>query len=96
MDGRDEGARALILAVFRLAVADYRGLSYGHDEPDRPRRTGHRRRRPAAAGFLRSPWAAHLAGLIGLRSATIWTEARRLDALDRSARDRAVQEAPAA
>jgi hypothetical protein len=51
---------------------------------------------PAAAGFLRSPWAAHLAGLIGLRSATIWTEARRLDALDRSARDRAVKEAPAA
>ena len=37
MDGRAEGARDLVLAIFRLAVCDYLGLSYGHDGPDRPR-----------------------------------------------------------
>jgi hypothetical protein len=36
-DGRVEGARDLIVAIFRLAMADYMGLSYGHDGPGRSR-----------------------------------------------------------
>lgn len=75
-DGRAAGARELILAIFRLAVADYLQVSYGHDEPVR-----HRRIKPAyrgdAAAFLQSPWAAVLADLVGLSSAVIWREARR-------------------
>jgi hypothetical protein len=71
------GARDLILAIFRLAVADYRGLSYGHDEHDRLRHVPPVHR-PGASSFLRSPWAAHLADLVGLSSAVIWSEARRL------------------
>jgi hypothetical protein len=70
-----EGARELILAIFRLAVADYLGLSYGHDGPDRRRRisSGHR----ADAGrFLSGQWAAHLAGLAGLSGQRIWMKAQ--------------------
>ena len=77
MNGRTEGARDLIVAIFRLAVADYMGLSYGHDGPGRPRsiRTPFR---SDAAAFLASEWATRLADLVGLSSAMIWTEARRL------------------
>ena len=32
-DGSAIGARDLILAILRLAVADYLGVCYGHDEP---------------------------------------------------------------
>ena len=35
MDPRFEGARDLILAIFRLAVADYLGLAFSHDGPGR-------------------------------------------------------------
>lgn len=38
-DGRAIGARDLIVAVFRLAVADYLGVWYGHDEPAPVKRT---------------------------------------------------------
>jgi hypothetical protein len=31
MDGRSNSARELIIAVFRLAIADYLGLSYSDD-----------------------------------------------------------------
>jgi hypothetical protein len=37
LDGRTLGAIDLILAIFRLAVADYLGLAYGHDAVGRPR-----------------------------------------------------------
>ena len=40
MDDRTETARDLVLAIFRLAVCDYLGLSYGHDGPDRSRHCG--------------------------------------------------------
>jgi len=40
MDDRTETARDLVLAIFRLAVCDYLGLSYGHDGPDRARHCG--------------------------------------------------------
>jgi hypothetical protein len=76
MDGRSEGARDLVLAVFRLAVCDYLGLSYGHDGPDRPRacRTSHDA--PEVALFLTGAWAAHLAEMAGFRSGLVWREAR--------------------
>jgi len=76
-DGRTEGARELILALFRLAVADYLGVSYGHDEADRQRRVRTRHRTDAAT-FLESRWAAHLADLVGLSSTVIWSRARRI------------------
>jgi hypothetical protein len=72
-----EGARHLILAVFRLAVCDYLGLSYGHDAPGRPRRICS----PFAAEaglFLASYWAAHLADLAGFRSRLVWREAQAM------------------
>jgi hypothetical protein len=64
-DGRAIGARDLILAVFRLAVADYLGVWYGHDEPAPVKRTkgGFR---SEAEEFLRSSWGAYLADLVGI------------------------------
>ncbi len=76
MDGRAEGACDLVLAVFRLAVADYLGQSYGHDEPGR-RRSVPPRHRADAEMFLSGPWAAYLGDWIGLRSSVVWAEARR-------------------
>jgi len=32
-DGRAVGTRDLVVAIFRLAVADYLGVWYGHDAP---------------------------------------------------------------
>ena len=79
MDRRAEGGRDLILAIFRMAVADYMGLSYGHDGPGRSRSIRPRFRSDAAA-FLAGEWAAWLADLIGLSAPVIWDEARRLHA----------------
>ena len=76
MDGRAEGTKDLVVAIFRLAVDDYMGLSYGHDGPERSRPIRPLFRTDAAA-FLASGWAARLADLIGLSAPTIWTEARR-------------------
>jgi hypothetical protein len=80
MDPRIEGARDLILAIFRLAVADCLGLAFSHDGPGPVRRT---RRAPHAgqAGlFLASASAAYLADLIGLESSAVWREVRKLSA----------------
>lgn len=65
------------MAIFRLAVADYCALSYGHDGPQRRRRVQPLHRSDAAR-FLQSSWATRLADMIGLRSHAIWKEARRL------------------
>ena len=75
MDGRTEGARDLVLAIFRLAVADFLGIAYGHDEPSRPRAVRPRHRADAEL-FLRGPWAACLGDWINLSSATVWRQAR--------------------
>jgi hypothetical protein len=80
MDPRIEGARDLILAVFRLAVADYLGLAFNHDAVGPVRRT----RRVAYVGqaglFLASGWACYLSDLIGLEASAICREARKLAA----------------
>jgi hypothetical protein len=77
LEGQTEGARELILAIFRLGVADYLGHSYSHDGNAPARATGNRFRSEAAT-FLQSAWAAYLADLIGLESGAIWREARLL------------------
>lgn len=76
MDGPAEGARDLILAIFRLAVCDYLGLSYGHDGPDRPRACRTRQNGAEAGLFLMGAWAAHLAEFAGFHSELVWREAR--------------------
>jgi hypothetical protein len=93
VDPRIEGARDLILAIFRLAVADYLGLAFSHDGPGPARQT---RRAPyveQSSLFLASAWAACLADLIGLNGSAIWREARKLD---RSYRDQVSRHAIAA
>ena len=86
-EGRSIGARDLIIAVFRLAVADSLGVWYGHDEPAPVKRT---KGGPHAEAdeFLRSPWAAYLADLVGIQSKAIWRDAHRLHLAD-SLADRA-------
>jgi hypothetical protein len=78
VDPRIEGARDLILAIFRLAVADYLGLAFSHEGAGPVRRT---RRAPyvgQAGLFLASAWAAYLADLVGLQGLAIWREARKI------------------
>ena len=69
-----ECARDLVLAVFRIAVTDYLGLSYGHDGPDR-RRAVPRRFGFEADVFLGSAWAGHLADCAGFSAAAVRAEA---------------------
>ena len=76
-DGSLIGARDLLLAVFRLAVADYLGIWYGHDEPAPAKRTDGRFRTEAEE-FLRGPWAAYLGDQLGLESAAVWRWSYRL------------------
>jgi hypothetical protein len=76
LDGCAEGARDLVLAIFRLAVADFLGVAYGHDEPGRPRAVRLHHRADAEL-FLRGPWAACIGDWIGLPSSMVWAEARR-------------------
>jgi hypothetical protein len=75
-DGLAIGARDLVLAILRLAVADYLGVCYGHEEP-----APYKRRNGGfqfeGAEFLQSPWAAHLADLAGVSVQIVWKEAQR-------------------
>jgi hypothetical protein len=79
LDPRIEGGRDLIVAVFRLAVADYLGCAYGHDAPGPVRWTRKAPFQAEARLFLSGAWAAYLADLIGLRSGAIWRESRLLN-----------------
>ncbi len=65
MDWQIECSRDLVLAILRLAVTDYLGIAYGHDEPI-PMKSTVRSRCLEAELFLRSPWCAYLSCLIGL------------------------------
>jgi hypothetical protein len=81
-DGRAIGARDLILAVFRLAVADYLGVWYGHDEPAPVKRTKGTFRSHAEE-FLLSSWAVYLGDLVGIQAKAIWRDTERLHLRDR-------------
>jgi hypothetical protein len=82
MDPGIEGARDLILAIFRLAVADYLGLAFSHDGPGPVRRTRRSQFSGQAGLFLAGAWAAYLADLVGLDGSAIWREARKLGESD--------------
>jgi hypothetical protein len=71
-------ARELVVAVFRLAFADYVGVAYGHDErgPDKCTRINPEVQAEAAR-FLTSPWASHLGDLAGFPARTVWREAQQ-------------------
>jgi hypothetical protein len=84
-EGRSEGARELVLAVFRLAVADYLGHSYSHDS-DAPVRTVANRFRSDASIFMKSGWAAYLGDLGGFAACAVWREVRRIDESAQSGR----------
>jgi hypothetical protein len=86
MDPRIEGARDLIVAIFRLAVADYLGLAFSHDGPGPVTRRAPYVRQ--AGLFLASAWARYLADLIGLEASAIWREARRVTQEGSSRRER--------
>ena len=83
MNPRSEGAKELLLAVFRLAVADYLGISYSHDgcAPTRCVRSGFR---SEAECFLVSAWASCLADMAGLSASAVWREARIVEETERS------------
>jgi hypothetical protein len=68
-------AQDLVLAIFRLAVCDYLGMSYGHDGPNR-RRHVPTAGRDEAAGFLQGPWAEFLGDVAGVSAPAVWTIAR--------------------
>jgi hypothetical protein len=76
MSDRAEAARELVLAIIRLAVCDYVGVSYGHDGPDRLRQCGSRASASDAELFLTGPWAAHLADQVGLCADVLWRQAK--------------------
>ena len=78
MDPRIEGARDLILAIFRLAVADYLGLAYGHDGPGPVRRTRRAPYKRQAGLFLAGAWASYLGDQVGLPGSAIWRETKKL------------------
>lgn len=83
-EGRAIGARDLIIAVFRLAVADYLGVWYGHDEPAPVKRRKGTFRYPAEE-FLLSYWAAYLGDLVGIQAKAIWRDTERLRLQDETA-----------
>jgi hypothetical protein len=74
MDWQIECSRDLVLAILRLAVADYLGIAYGHDEPA-PMKCTVRSRNQEAEFFLKSPWCRYLTDLIGLSPGVVWREA---------------------
>ena len=78
-EGRAEGAKELVLAIFRLAVADYLGHSYSHDN-DAAVRPITTRFASDAAVFFDSRWAGYLADTVGLASTAIRREAVRIAA----------------
>ena len=81
------GERDLVLAIFRFAVCDYLGLSYGHDAADRPRRI--RGCFATEAGsYLTSTRATDLADMAGFRAELVWRQAGRCEGQQRRRRRR--------
>lgn len=81
-EARAEGAKELVLAIFRLAVADYLGHSYSHDNDAAVRRITTRFASDAAV-FFDSKWAGYLAGRVGLAATAIRREAVRIAASEK-------------
>ena len=77
MDGRDIGACELVVAIFRMAVADAQAVAYGHEETI-PIRHVRPRHRPEANDFFELPWAGYLAETIGLCPAEVRRRAATL------------------
>jgi hypothetical protein len=63
-----EGPRELVLAIFRLAVADCLGVAYGFDGPIPRKRITHTHDPDGALGFLGSDWAIHLGDMAGFQA----------------------------
>ncbi len=76
MDDATACAQDLIVAIFRLAVADTLGVAYGHDGPGPVRRTVPRQCSDAD-DFVDSLWAEHLADISGLSTGAIRRELSR-------------------
>ena len=83
MDWQIECSRDLVLAIFRLAVSDYLGIAYGHDEPG-PMKCTVRSRNQEAELFLKSPWCSYLCDLIGLSPGAVWREAWLMNGSERT------------
>jgi hypothetical protein len=66
-----EGARDLVVAIFRLAVADCLGIAYGFDGARPAKRTHGSRGPDDASDFLTSGWALHLGDLAGFSAAAV-------------------------
>lgn len=73
MDGATACAQELVLAIFRLAVADSLAIAYGHDGPARFRRIA-RSNSDEATAFLVSSWADHLADISGFSGESVRLE----------------------
>ena len=73
----DECIRDLIAGVFRLALCDYVGMAYSHDEPGLVKYIQiNRELQLGAERFLMSAWAAHLGDQVGLRTTEVWRRAQ--------------------
>ena len=83
MDWQIECSRDLVLAILRLAVSDYLGIAYGHDEPA-PMKCTVRSRNQEAELFLKSPWCGYLSDLIGLSPGVVWREAWLMNSNERT------------
>jgi hypothetical protein len=83
VDWQIECSRDLVLAILRLAVSDYLGIAYGHDEPV-PMKSTVRSRNQEAEHFLKSPWCGYLSDLIGLPPGVVWQEASLINSNERT------------
>ena len=73
----DECIRDLIAGVFRLALCDYVGMAYSHDEPGLVKYIQiNRELQSGAERFLTSAWAAHLGDQVGVKAQEIWRRAQ--------------------
>ena len=74
----DECIRDLIAGVFRLALCDYVGMAYSHDEPGSVKYIQlNRELQSGAERFLTSAWAAHLGDQAGFTAKEVWRRAQR-------------------
>ena len=73
----DECIRDLIAGVFRLALCDYVGMAYSHDEPGLVKYIQiNRELQLGAERFLMSAWAAHLGDQAGFSAKEVWRRAQ--------------------